>query len=68
MSNLAEFCIECFNRIMGADYALERFIISKDYDLCEECGEIKPIIVRVKRRYLLADALKERIEYWKTRE
>lgn len=30
----------------------KKYIISEEPDFCEECGEVKPIIIRIKRRYI----------------
>ncbi len=40
---------------MGTRDAPKKYIVSKDLDLCEECGQRKQVIVRYKRRYMVAD-------------
>lgn len=47
---MAEFCLECWNKINGKDDPPSRYIISKDLDTCECCGEWKNIII-VERDY-----------------
>ena len=59
---MAEFCLACWNKIMDTDDPAKKYIISRDLDLCEECGQWKPVIVRIKRRYVAAERLREIID------
>jgi len=47
---MAEFCLDCWNKINDSRYTIKDFVISRELDLCEECGEYKQVIVR-KRFY-----------------
>ncbi len=47
---LAEICLDCLNKINGTNDSAKKYIISKDCDLCEECGEWKRVVV-VERKY-----------------
>jgi hypothetical protein len=40
---MAEFCKECFERIFGNSNVIE----SEDDDLCEGCGEVKKVVIKV---------------------
>ena len=40
---MAEFCLECLNRIHGTDFKDNEVTLQDD--LCEECGEIKLCVV-----------------------
>ena len=51
---MSEICPECLDKIMKTDDTAKKYIISKDLDLCEECGEYKPVVIRMKKRYLWA--------------
>ena len=42
---MAEFCVQRWNRINGTDDPPSKFIISKDLQLCEGCGEFKNIVI-----------------------
>lgn len=42
-----------------------KYIISKEVNLCEGCGELKPVIIRAKRRYIAAEWLRELIVRFK---
>lgn len=52
---MAEFCLDCFNKVSGSAYSSRYFHLSKEPELCEECGEWKPVIICIKRRYLVAE-------------
>ena len=46
---MAELCKECYQRLYGDK---DRLIMSgpNDLDLCEECGQVKEVVVRVRLR------------------
>lgn len=46
---MAEFCLDCWNKINQTDDPADRYIISNELDLCEGCGKVKHVIVR--KRY-----------------
>ena len=56
---MSEICWECFNKIMDTEDPQYKFILSGDEELCEECGQIKHVIVRMKRRYIWAELLRD---------
>lgn len=41
---MADFCIDCWNKLNNTYYPPSKFILSKDLDLCEGCGEYKRVI------------------------
>ena len=41
---MAEICFECLNKVLGENAPRCKYIISKDLDLCEECGRIKHVV------------------------
>ena len=47
---------------MGTKDPPRKYIISREPDLCEECGEWKPVIIRVKWGYIAAEWFCERID------
>ena len=61
---MAEFCLECYNKIMGTNDPTNKYVISKDLDLCEGCGEYKHVIIRIKRRHLFVESF---MDLWKYR-
>lgn len=46
---MAEFCLDCFNEYFSDKKVTEKDVIM-DYDLCEECGEWKPCVIRIKEK------------------
>lgn len=43
---MADFCIECFNKIHGTTYT--QFDVVEEWGLCEECGEEKLVIMAIR--------------------
>ncbi len=50
---MAEFCLDCWNKLNETNDSKRKYVISKDLDLCEGCGEYKHVIVRMKRYYCM---------------
>lgn len=50
---MAEFCLDCWNKITGKNDPASKYIISKDLDLCEECGNITNVIIMERKSYYL---------------
>lgn len=42
---MAEFCIDCWNKINETHDPKWRYVLSWNKDLCEECGQNKRVIV-----------------------
>ncbi len=40
---MAEFCLDCWNEMNGTHYTPEQVVLEED--LCEGCGEWKPVVV-----------------------
>ena len=45
---MAEFCLDCMNEMEGTHYTEEN--VELEMDLCEGCGQIKPVVVGFRRR------------------
>ena len=43
---MAEFCLACLNEISGTDYTEADFILSKERELCENCGKMVRVVVK----------------------
>ena len=54
---MAEFCLECFNKLENANYTERDFILTDedDLDLCEGCGEWKRVVIVRRKHKLLYD-------------
>jgi len=53
---MAKLCVKCYQQEceeMGEPFAERGLVISKDDDLCETCGEWKPVVVRQKKLWFL---------------
>ena len=64
--NMAEICLDCWNKLNGKKDSKWRYVISWDKDLCEECGQYKRVIVRARLWSLIQQQLSDAIEYSKT--
>ena len=65
---MSEFCLDCYNKIMETRERKKKFVFSLCPELCEECGQYKRVIVRVKMRYILKEELTEAVvRYRKSR-
>ena len=42
---MAEFCLECFNRVWNKNLEIEDVRLSRDF--CEGCGTYKPCVMSV---------------------
>lgn len=56
---MAEFCLECWNKINETNDPKRNYIISKELDLYEECGELKHVIVTIRRSYYIRELIGE---------
>lgn len=49
---MAEFCLECWNKMNGTCETEKDWKLSKVLELCEGCGEYKQIIVAPKNLHI----------------
>ena len=42
---MAEFCLDCWNRLNHTSYTERDFILSEELESCEGCAKFKPIIL-----------------------
>lgn len=45
---MSEICLECFRKLSEEPEPRWKYILSRELDLCEECGEMKRVIVRAR--------------------
>ena len=50
---MAEFCLECWNKMNETDENEKKYITSKELDLCEGCGEWKHVIIMERKAYYM---------------
>lgn len=48
---MADFCLDCWNRINETSESEKEYIISKDLSFCEGCGEFKKVIICKRKAY-----------------
>lgn len=48
---MAEFCPDCYRKVLGEEKENHMLIISRDYDLCEGCGQYKHVVDGEKNWY-----------------
>lgn len=46
---MAEFCLDCWNKLNNKSFTQKEYVLSKELELCEECGQWKSVIVRARR-------------------
>ena len=59
---MAEICFDCYNKLNGNKDKRHWYIISRELDLCEECGQWKPVIIRMKYYYIYRERFLEWID------
>ena len=55
---MAEFCLDCWNKLNETNDPAEKYILSRNLDLCEGCGEWKQTIVALRITYCLRQLIK----------
>lgn len=65
---MAEFCLDCWNKINETNDSKWRYVCSEEYELCEECGEYRQVII-VERLWSSAQRnLADMYNGWKQRQ
>ena len=60
---MAEFCLDCFNKISDTNFKRWQVKLFHGSDLCEECGEYKRCIARINTFGKIAEIHQARKEY-----
>ena len=50
---MAEFCLECKNKLDGTNYSKKKYILSDYLDLCEGRGCYKRVVIIERKYYYL---------------
>lgn len=50
---MADFCLDCLNKLDNTNHSAKRFILSDYADLCEGCGCYKRIVIMERKYYYL---------------
>lgn len=59
---MAEFCLDCWNKINNSHDSRFRYALSWEKDYCEECGEWKRVIVTERLWSCIQRSVAEAIE------
>ena len=54
---MAEFCVDCWNEILGTNYKQSKFIIYYELRLCEGCNKYKRCVI-VEKKVLFVNVFK----------
>lgn len=61
---MAEFCLDCFNRMNDTNYTEKEVWLEEDF--CEGCAALKPCIMQLRPKplsYRIVDKIGDRFEY-----
>ena len=50
---MAEICLDCWNKMNKTNHNKRKYIVSKQLDLCEDCGEWKHVIIMERKAYYM---------------
>ena len=56
---MSEICLDCWNKLNETHDPARKYILSWRKELCEDCGQMKRVIVRMKLRYIYLENTKE---------
>ena len=59
---MSEICLDCLNKILKTNDAETRYVISRDLDLCEQCGQYKRVVVKMRFRFRMKQVLEDLFE------
>ena len=48
---MAEFCLDCWNKINGTNDSSQKYLFSDEPELCEGCGKQKKVIITERKSY-----------------
>ena len=50
---MAEFCLDCLNRMNQTNDGEKMYVISKHLELCEGCGKLKQVVIMKRQNIFL---------------
>ena len=56
---MSEYCFHCFNKINEEKESEKRYVMSRELDLCEGCGQYKRVVVKERLWSRMQKALAE---------
>lgn len=59
---MSEICLDCWNKLNETKDPARKYILSWRKELCEDCGQMKRVIIRMRLPYIYLDLAREMIE------
>jgi predicted amidophosphoribosyltransferase len=59
---VSEICLDCWNKLNETKDPARKYILSWRKELCEDCGQMKRVIIRMRLPYIYLDLAREMIE------
>ena len=54
---MAEICLDCWNKLNETKYKSSKYILSKEVELYEECGEWKKVIIGNRKYFYMSSSV-----------
>ena len=59
---MSEICLDCWNKLNETKDPARKYILTWRKELCEDCGQMKRVIIRMRLPYIYLDLAREMIE------
>lgn len=58
---MSEICLDCWNKLNETNEPARKYILSWRKDICEDCGQMKRVIIRMRLPYIYLENIQEMI-------
>ena len=59
---MSEICLDCWNKLNESNDPPKKYLLSWRRELCEDCGQMKRVIIRMRLPYIWLENIQEMIE------
>jgi hypothetical protein len=59
---MSEICLDCWNKLNESNDPARKYVLSWKPDLCEDCGQMKRVIIRMRLPYIWLENFQEMTE------
>ena len=59
---MSEICLDCWNKLNESNDPARKYMLSWRRELCEDCGQMKRVIIRMRLPYIYLETTQEMIE------
>lgn len=59
---MSEICLDCWNKLNGTNDPPRKYLLSWRRELCEDCRQMKRVIIRMRLPYIYLENAKEMME------